>query len=87
MYFTFKHKDHMNSLQPAILLLCRKKSRHSGYGFGEESSVIEAPQAKVSEGLISSVFEISTPTNVPADNSGHKVNGFGIEIKPLFLFH
>ncbi len=83
----FRYKDH--SLQSAIIIImysfhCRKKSRHSGFGFGEESSVIEAPPSKVSEGLINSVFEISTPTNVPADNSGHKVNGAGIEITISF---
>ena len=61
------------SCDVSALVLSRRKSK--AYGFGEESSSIEAAQAKVSEGLISSVFEISTPTNVPADNSGHKVRG------------
>ena len=50
----------------------RKKARHS-YGFGEEAKTIEAPQAQVSEGLSSSLFDISTPATIPADNSGHKV--------------
>ena len=34
---------------------------------------IEAPQAQVSEGLSSSVFEIVSLANIPADKSGHKV--------------
>ncbi len=34
---------------------------------------IEAPLAQVSEGLSSSVFDISVPANIPADKSGHKV--------------
>lgn len=54
---------------------CRKKSRYS-YGYGEEAKQIEAAQAQVSEGLSSSVFEITTPANIPADNSGHKVGTF-----------
>ena len=49
-----------------------RKTRHS-YGFGEEAMTIEAPQAQVSEGLSSSLFDISTPATIPADNSGHKV--------------
>lgn len=36
------------------------------------TSAIEAPQAQVSEGLSSSVFEIVSPANIPADKSGHK---------------
>ena len=51
----------------------RKKARHS-YGFGEGSKQIEAAQAQVTEGLSSSVFEISNPPNIPADKSGHKVS-------------
>ena len=51
----------------------RKKSRYSGLGYGEEEAQIVAPQAQVSEGLSSSVFEITTPASIPADNSGHKV--------------
>ena len=38
------------------------------------SKEIEAPQAQVSEGLSSSVFEITSPANIPADKSGHKVS-------------
>lgn len=33
---------------------------------------LEAPLAQVSEGLSSSVFEIASPANIPADKSGHK---------------
>ena len=55
------------------MLCCRKKTRRS-YGFGEGSSeYLEAPQAQVSEGLSSSVFDILSPANIPADKSGHKV--------------
>ena len=54
-------------------LLCRKKARQS-YGFGEEAKQIEMAQAQVSEGLSSSVFKITTPASIPADNSGHKVD-------------
>ena len=54
-------------------VVCRKKTRYS-YGYGEGSKQIEAAQAQVSEGLSSSVFEITTPASIPADNSGHKVN-------------
>ncbi len=52
----------------------RKKSR--SYFARESSSIIEAPGAQVSEGLSSSVFEIQTVANIPADKSGHKVCQF-----------
>ena len=31
------------------------------------------PQAKVTEGLSSSVFEVETPATIPSDSSSHKV--------------
>jgi hypothetical protein len=54
----------------------RRKAARSSFGYGGESSrEIEAPLAQVSEGLSSSVFEIISPANIPADKSGHKVTG------------
>ena len=61
----------------------KKKARHS-YGFGEESKTIEAPEAQVSEGLSSSVFEISTIATVPSDNSGHKVSSYNLRTEGFF---
>lgn len=63
----------------------KKKARHS-YGFGEEAKAIEAPEAQVSEGLSSSVFEIATIATVPSDNSGHKVSIGTINLKPTFEY-
>ena len=54
-----------------------RKERHAkgrAYGFGEVAQQIESAQARVSEGLSSSVFEISALATIPCDNSGHKVH-------------
>lgn len=58
------------------IIYSRKKVRSS---YTKESSApIKAPEAQVSEGLSSSVFEITTLANIPADQSGHKVNIYDI---------
>ena len=67
-----------------FILCCSKKTRQS-YGYGEGSKEIVAAQAQVSEGLSSSVFEISVPANIPADSSGHKVSS--VSILPLLCRH
>jgi uncharacterized protein (TIGR02231 family) len=62
-----------------------KPARHS-YGYGEDSLVIEAAPAQVTEGLSSSLFDIATETTVPSDNTGHKVAIATIPLRPTFEY-
>ena len=43
------------------------------------------PQAKVTEGLSSSVFEITAPATIPSDNSDHKVSIHSHGVTPFTL--
>lgn len=43
-------------------------------GAARSAPPLATPQAKVTEGLSSSVFEITVPATIPSDNSAHKVS-------------
>lgn len=57
----------------------RLSTQQRSYNFMTEAGLppdasLATPQAKVTEGLSSSVFEITAPATIPSDNSAHKVS-------------
>lgn len=65
---SFRRKKKAKSAAHAQLPVQEKEveSEEDGEGLG-------APIAAVSEGITSTTYEIANPTNIPADNSTHKV--------------